>query len=153
MCEFEDLQFGDCDKKSNFLETLWKQTFPLFSAKYLRNTLIICFIQFGLYSVASGMALWLPDIVNSITLYMNAFPGEEALFCDIYNNKANLLINQTEGIHDACVEKFDQLTFDFVIIVETIFTFGFVLFSFLISIIPNRLLTCMYYAPEFKSIY
>lgn len=149
--EYEDLQFSEYSKKegwskiNNFLDVLWKQTFPLFNKKFIRNSLIICFIQFGLFSVSSGMALWLPDITNSITAYINEFPGDKALFCDIYNNKANLLINQTEGVHDACVEKFDELTFNFLIIVEAIFTMGFVVFSFLITIIPKRLLTCEYF--------
>lgn len=130
------------NKLKEFVDVMWKQTSPLFSPEFVRNTSIICFIQFSLYSVSNGMALWLPDIVNSITTFIDEYPEEKAYFCDVYNNKALLLGNQTEGVHDACVKKFGDLTFKFVIMTELIFMFGFIVFSVLITHVPKRILTC-----------
>lgn len=152
ICETEDLPFeekiGDIDRNKikEFVNVMWKQTSPLFNKDYINNTCIICFLQFGLYSVSNGMALWLPDIINSITEFMKEYPNEDAFFCDIYNNKALLLTNQTEGVHDACVEKFEHLTFKFVIFAEIIFVCGFGLFSILITKLPKLFLMCEYLA-------
>lgn len=150
ICETDDLPFKDQfakderNKIKEIVNAMWKQTSPLFNKDYIKNTSIICFIQFGLYSVSNGMALWLSDMVNSITEYIKEYPNESAFFCDIYNNKALLLTNQTEGVHDACVEKFEHLTFKFVIIAEAVFVCGFILFSILISNVPKLFLMCKY---------
>ncbi|XP_047100303.1 uncharacterized protein LOC124718730 [Schistocerca piceifrons] len=62
---------------------MWRQTFPLFKPPYLLYTVVACFIQFGLYASSNGFVIWLPELLNRMGQYGEAYPNHPATVCDV----------------------------------------------------------------------
>lgn len=91
----------DSLKESNFfvvfVRSMWQQTVPLFSRKYLRTTLIACTLQFWLYVATNGMYMWFPHIINSMAEFIRNNPGESKQMCQIvYDKEASFI--QEDGV-------------------------------------------------------
>lgn len=65
------------------LRSVWQQTTPLFQKNVLRITILASLLQFGNYAVASGVYMWLPEVLNRITSFTAEHPGEDRLLCEI----------------------------------------------------------------------
>lgn len=65
------------------LRSMWQQTALLFRSGVLRITILASMLQFGNYSVASGVYMWLPEVLNRITSFMAKHPDEDKLLCEI----------------------------------------------------------------------
>lgn len=76
----------DC-KNSRFplLQSIWNQTAPLFKPPYLRATLLICIIQFGMYATANGFFMFYAEILNRMAA--NFESGTRMMMCDVINMK------------------------------------------------------------------
>uniref|UniRef100_T1GFD6 Major facilitator superfamily (MFS) profile domain-containing protein n=1 Tax=Megaselia scalaris TaxID=36166 RepID=T1GFD6_MEGSC len=69
------------DKSSpvtSLLRAMWEQTVPLFSREYIRITLLVCLIQFIIFSTSNGMYMWFPDILNSVMKFESTNKGQSA---------------------------------------------------------------------------
>lgn len=67
-----------------FFTSMWIQTVPLFRNGLLRVTVLASLLQFGLFSSSSGVYMWLPEVVNRMTKFIEHNPpGTDRLFCDI----------------------------------------------------------------------
>ncbi|XP_049770493.1 synaptic vesicle glycoprotein 2A-like [Schistocerca cancellata] len=62
---------------------MWRQTVPLFKPPYLLYTVVACFIQFGLYASSNGFLIWLPELLNRMGQYGEAYPNHPATVCDV----------------------------------------------------------------------
>lgn len=78
----------DC-KKSRFplIKSIWIQTAPLFKRPYLRSTLLICIIQFGMYATASGLFMFYAEILNRMAANLDSFVDQRMMMCDVINMK------------------------------------------------------------------
>nr|CAD7408440.1 unnamed protein product [Timema cristinae] len=80
----EDVE-GDVgtSRSSGVFTSIWKQTAPLFQTPHLRNTVIACLIQLGLYASFNSLLLWLPDLFNRLAVYSSSHPNQTATVCEI----------------------------------------------------------------------
>ncbi|XP_049946114.1 synaptic vesicle glycoprotein 2A-like [Schistocerca serialis cubense] len=62
---------------------MWRQTAPLFRPPYLLYTAVACFMQFGLYASSNGFYMWLPELLNRVGQYNDAYPEQPAAVCDV----------------------------------------------------------------------
>lgn len=69
------------------LKTIWNQTAPLFKPDYLRSTILICTIQFGIYATSNGFFMFFAEILNKMSTNLNSFTDERMMMCDIINMK------------------------------------------------------------------
>lgn len=78
----------DC-QKSRFalLKTIWNQTAPLFQFTYLKATLLICTIQFGIYSTSTGFFVFFAEVLNKMYANLDNFYDQRMMMCDIINMK------------------------------------------------------------------
>ncbi|XP_061710474.1 synaptic vesicle glycoprotein 2A-like [Cydia pomonella] len=68
-------------ESSNFFQSVWNQTTPLFNKKHLKNTLLIFGISVPTYCICPPFSVWMPYIFNN---YKNL--GEPGMsFCDMFN--------------------------------------------------------------------
>lgn len=80
------------------LRSMWQQTTPLFQSGVLRITILASVLQFGNYAVASGVFMWLPEVLNRITSFMVEHPNEDRLLCEIMGfTRTNLTVNVSNG--------------------------------------------------------
>lgn len=70
-------------KSSRFplFSTIWIQTAPLFKL-HLFPTILLCFIQFCIYSVTNGFAMFQPEILNRMAMNTNDYFHQRAMMCD-----------------------------------------------------------------------
>lgn len=93
------------------LKSIWMQTSPLFMSPHLRSTATIFTTQFTVNSVAGGMSLFVPEILNRMASNLNSFIDERMPMCDVINMKHLKLANSTTAeyqtsAHD-CVTKIE----------------------------------------------
>lgn len=68
-----------------------EQTLPLLKPPYLLYFVICCCLQYGIFCIAGGLALFLPDILNKIANAYDENPMNSFKICDIiYNEQMNL---------------------------------------------------------------
>lgn len=67
-----------------FIHSMWTQTAPLFRRRLFRVTALASLLQFGLFTSSSGVYMWLPEVVNRMTEFIQQNPtGTKQLLCDI----------------------------------------------------------------------
>lgn len=77
------------NKKSRFplLKTIWNQTAPLFKPPYLKSTVLICTIQFGIYLTSQGFAMFFAEIINKMSDNLDSFYNQRMMMCDTLSKK------------------------------------------------------------------
>lgn len=69
-----------------FLMLLKNQTFPLLKPPYVKYFAVCCFLMFGLFFVASGIAMYTPELFNKLAL-VNDKSESGSRICGIYDVK------------------------------------------------------------------
>lgn len=63
--------------------SLREQTVPLFKPPYVLYFFACSLLHFGTFSVAGGMALFLPDILNRLSKAQPFGKGDDLKICDV----------------------------------------------------------------------
>lgn len=94
------------DKSVTLLSSVWNQTVPLFKPPYLLPTILICAVQFIVFSTCQGFYVFFADILNRMSQNLDSFTGQRAMMCDVINmnkNKFNETMDQVSETCDSCV--------------------------------------------------
>ena len=78
------------NKNSRFalLKTIWHQTAPLFKPPYLKSTVLICTIQFGIVLTSQGFAMFFAEIINKMSDNLDNFYDQRVMMCDLLGRKS-----------------------------------------------------------------
>lgn len=114
--------------------SIWKQSANLFARKHLRLTVIISTMHLAAFSLG-GMGSWYPEVVNSVTSYMNYNDTGSATICEIFGQRL-----RPEKFKDVCAEKFEISTYSFVIFSEILFVIVMMSFSVAVKWITKPVL-------------
>lgn len=107
---------------------MWAQTAPIFMTPHLRNTVIACTLQFGIFATSNGMYMWFPDILNRVAEYSAANPDNRTTICEVIMSKRNSVNSTTE-----CNENLDISTYEKTFILELLYAVGFALIGLVIN--------------------
>lgn len=145
-------------KKSRFpfLSSVWIQTAPLFLPPYLYPTLLICCIQFFIYTTSNGFFMFFAEVLNTMAHKSDSI---EQQMCDVINSKSTifnvtnngtnvdvrsiLLIEHNHNFHlhcyfcfyhQVCVTKLELETIEQGVSLE----FSYTISLFLIGLLVNK---------------
>ncbi|XP_055844746.1 synaptic vesicle glycoprotein 2A-like [Episyrphus balteatus] len=120
---------------SSFLQTMWRQTIPLFRKGLLLSTVLACTIQFWIYVTIHGMFMWFPFTVHNMVEFRNKNPGNSSRICDVIYAKQLHLENESQRVDGVkhCTEKLEDETFLLTIMMEFSYGMGFVVIGFLVQ--------------------
>ncbi|XP_031626823.1 synaptic vesicle glycoprotein 2B-like [Contarinia nasturtii] len=125
------------DSQFPLLKTIWSQTAPLFKSPYLKSTILICTIQFGIYSTSTGFFMFFAEILNKMSANLESFYDQRISMCNAINMKSTNLsaIGQDEFNDKAqiCNDKLELSTLENGIVLEIAFGLGHVMVSLLIN--------------------
>lgn len=127
---------------ASLLKTMWDQTSPLFSREYIRITLLVCLIQFIIFSTSNGMYMWFPDILNSVMKFETTNQGQKAYICDIYKKALDEIYSNSTV--NECVTKLEIQTYTYSLLLELTYILGFAIFSLIINTVPKIYIICKY---------
>lgn len=80
--------------RKGIMMSLVNQTFPLFKPPYVLNFLTCAFLHFGTFSVAGGMAIFLPDTLNRLSKARQE-QSDDLRICDVLQMGRNEKANET----------------------------------------------------------
>lgn len=134
----------------SILNSMWKQTAPVFSKEYIRATVIASLLIFVVHSSGVGLYMWFPEILNKVVRQLNENPNAEATICGIYNANelgvgGNITATQTQHKTMECVDKLEWSTYKYSILLKVISLVAYTLYAVLISYIPKGVFLCKYY--------
>ncbi|XP_045485011.1 synaptic vesicle glycoprotein 2B-like isoform X1 [Pieris rapae] len=109
------------------------QTLPLFQVPLLKWTLLICFIQFGLFGTTNGYYVWFPTILNSVANH----DGEAAGICAILDAHQKSPGNGTDV---ACDDTMNTTTFELSIYIGLVFSSMYIIVGFLVDFMGKKLI-------------
>lgn len=143
----EDTIRKDQSEKISFMQTVWNQTAPLFSGKYIKVTFLICFIQFWNFVTLNGMFIWFPEIANYLVEFQSRYPDNSTLICDLFRQKQmELYVSQDQlGSEIVCVEKLESKTYFYSFFIEIIYAVGFIVITFTIRRVGKKIVLCEYF--------
>jgi len=72
--------FSSCRKA--LVQSLGNQILPLLRPPHLLNFFACCFLHFGTFAIAGGMALFFPDVINKLSMASHEEAGKLKL-CDV----------------------------------------------------------------------
>lgn len=133
---------GKCSKDISLMRSVWVQTAPLFTGKYIKTTLLACFIQFGLFANSNGMYMWFPDILNRIGVFEDHHPEERITMCEIVYRTTSIK-NATDEV--SCVNSLDIAAYQHSFILEIIYALGFAFIGASINKLGKFVLLCQYF--------
>ncbi|XP_052900101.1 synaptic vesicle glycoprotein 2B-like [Anopheles moucheti] len=119
------------------LKQMWHQTAPLFMGTYLKRTVIICVLQFGIFFTSSGMYMFFPDILNRIAEQQSK-GVERITACNaVYATRVDIreLVKLTNGTErpDVCHQKLDISAYEHSFVLEAIYAIGFAVIGLIIN--------------------
>uniref|UniRef100_A0A182RL79 Major facilitator superfamily (MFS) profile domain-containing protein n=1 Tax=Anopheles funestus TaxID=62324 RepID=A0A182RL79_ANOFN len=119
------------------LKQMWHQTVPLFMGAYLKRTIIICVLQFGIYLTSSGMYMFFPDILNRIAEQQGKGVERITVCNAVYATRVDIeeLTNLTNGTArpDVCHQKLDISAYEHSFVLEAIYALGFAVIGLIIN--------------------
>ncbi|XP_050076074.1 synaptic vesicle glycoprotein 2B-like [Anopheles maculipalpis] len=120
------------------LKQMWHQTIPLFMGSYLKRTIIICVLQFGIYLTSSGMYMFFPDILNRIAEQQGKGVERITVCNAVYATRFDIqdLVNlQSNGTarSDVCHQKLDISAYEHSFVLEAIYALGFAVIGLIIN--------------------
>ncbi|XP_055325180.1 synaptic vesicle glycoprotein 2B-like [Sitodiplosis mosellana] len=125
------------NKNSRFplLKSVWDQTAPLFKPPYLKSTILICTIQFGIYSTSTGFFMFFAEVLNKMSANLDNFYDQRISMCDAINMKpVNMSAIEYDVVNDeVCIEKLELSTLENGIVLEIAFGLGHILVGLLIN--------------------
>lgn len=72
-----------------------EQTLPLLKPPHVLYFTVCCCMQYGIFCIAGGLALFLPDILNKVANAYEDDPTGKFRICDIMSNE-NSNLNSTK---------------------------------------------------------
>jgi VNT family MFS transporter (synaptic vesicle glycoprotein 2) len=104
---WEELSDDDPFKKDyGMWKTMWKQTVPLFKGELLTKTLMMCFLQFGIFASNAGIVMWYPEILNRMSHYVIDHPQNDVGLCNAILEEDDLdSFNSTEVSYKVCKDQ------------------------------------------------
>lgn len=73
-----------------FFNSVWNQTAQLFKPPYLKSTILLCTMQFSIYSVFHGLFMFFAEIINGMSNNLDSFVDDRMKMCEAINlNKIN----------------------------------------------------------------
>lgn len=115
----------------SLFKSMWAQTAPIFMPPYLKNTVIACIMQFGIFATSNGMYMWFPEILNRVAVFVTENPATRTTMCDIVMSNKDVIGNATEEIQ--CLTSLDIATFKIEFILELLYAVGFALIGLVIN--------------------
>lgn len=109
----------------NILKSIWTQTVPIFKTPHLQSTIIACILQFVFYATATGMLLWYPGIVNTVSEYTNLHPNDKIKICEVIELNVH---RNSIGIVN-CSEKLDVSSFQMTLMLQGCYAVGFLIIA------------------------
>ncbi|XP_066254429.1 synaptic vesicle glycoprotein 2A-like [Euwallacea similis] len=73
------------EENRNFFQMMWSQTTTLFGRRYIVKTLLICYLQFGVFLSASALSLWFPQILNTLSKQAESLTNAGVTLCGSEN--------------------------------------------------------------------
>lgn len=81
--------------RKNMIISIRDQTLPLLKPPQITNFLTCCFLQFGIFTIAGGLALFMPDILNKLANAQNEDYSKSLKVCDVISTKNYKLTNKS----------------------------------------------------------
>ncbi|KAF5300491.1 hypothetical protein FQA39_LY02290 [Lamprigera yunnana] len=93
-------------KEINFMYFMWTQTSQLFIKRFLKGTVMMLFLQFGLFATSSSLFMWYPELIGRISTFEVEHPNQTFSMCEAIQNYAersvsisnNTMVNCTDGV-------------------------------------------------------
>lgn len=145
---------GHSNPIAALFKAMWSQTQPLFNRDHIRNTILICFIQFWIFVTSNGMYMWFPYILNSVAEFMSEHPNNRTYICDVVYAKQEVMFKlemarnehgSSSGIEQECNEKLEISTYQHSLILEVMYAVGFALIGGIINKVGKSLILCKFY--------
>lgn len=122
----ESRQRSTKSKSSQFplLRSIWIQTSPIFKS-YLCPTMLLCFMQFSIYSVTHGFAMFLPEILNRMATNTNDYFHDRGMMCDLIHmkpkiNETSIMTNQKVSSSFSFNQDFESLDYQKILMISLI---------------------------------
>ncbi|XP_030763786.1 synaptic vesicle glycoprotein 2B-like [Sitophilus oryzae] len=144
------------EEKVNVFLSMWRQTVPLFRKENIIKTVLICYMQFGVFMSASALALWYPEILNSMDRYSKKVSANDVTLCASinYNNdsvtKSNLLgynifedlfrANETDQNNEVCDDTVNTSVFPVVLSIGAAIGISYIVIGILVNKIDKKYL-------------
>ncbi|XP_070496597.1 synaptic vesicle glycoprotein 2B-like [Chironomus tepperi] len=107
----DDIEFKKYTGIKKILLSMKEQTLPLLKPPYLLYFVICCCLQYGIFCIAGGLALFLPDILNKIANTYEVNPMDSFKICDIFNSDSSINLNVTKFADRSCDETINPSVF------------------------------------------
>ncbi|CAG9805510.1 unnamed protein product [Chironomus riparius] len=119
-------------KDLSLCKRMWNQTAPLFQKMHLKNTLILCSIQFLIFNTSSGFYMFFPEILNRAIEFTKENPNTSSTICQAFYQNRN---SSMTDVNPSNIIKLEFKTYEYSFILEIIYALGFAV----IGVLVNRL--------------
>ncbi|XP_055618855.1 synaptic vesicle glycoprotein 2B-like [Toxorhynchites rutilus septentrionalis] len=120
------------------MKLVWKQTAPLFMEPYMGRTVIMCFLQFGMFLTAHGMYVFFPGILNQMLEAQEAGVNRTTT-CDLIMSRGYSTRGDTAH-QQGCSQTLNITTYELTFILEAIHTVGFAVIGLIINTVGKLLI-------------
>jgi hypothetical protein len=114
------------DFRQNVFNSISDQTLPLLKSPHLKNFAACCFLQFGIFCIAGGLALFLPDILNKLANAQSNKNVKDAGICAATVAGTARNCSHPRGVNHFCDSSIDESVFQESIFLGIAFTLAYI---------------------------
>nr|CAD7607208.1 unnamed protein product [Timema genevievae] len=118
-------------------ETMCKQTRPLFSTPHVVNLMLICALQFGLFSCGNGLILWMPDLFSQLYVDYALHPVDQRTICQVVEHGL-IASNQTSDTGVNCTNTVDAGVYQNTLIIGGVGMMAYIINGYFIDTVGKR---------------
>nr|CAD7448618.1 unnamed protein product [Timema bartmani] len=118
-------------------ETMCDQTRPLFSTPHVVNLMLICALQFGLFSCGNGLILWMPDLFSQLYVDYALHPVDQRTICQVVEHGL-IASNQTSDTGVNCTNTVDAGVYQNTLIIGGVGMMAYIINGYFIDSVGKR---------------
>nr|CAD7261149.1 unnamed protein product [Timema shepardi] len=119
------------------IESMCGQTRSLFSAPHVVNLIHICALQFGLFSCANGLILWMPDLFSQLYVDYALHPEDQRTICQVVQ-RGLMASNQTSDTGLDCTNTVDAGVYQNTLIIGGVGMMAYIINGYFIDSVGRR---------------
>ncbi|XP_044756975.1 synaptic vesicle glycoprotein 2B-like [Coccinella septempunctata] len=130
----------------SFLKMIWRQSAPILRAPLRVKTFAVSLLQFGIFASTSGLNMWYPTILNTMSHFGEFQPNDDLTFCksirweQSHKNSTSLV----QGILKECNDNVKTEVFMVSLVIGMAYATMYIFIGLLINVIGKKNLLCIF---------
>ncbi|XP_045467528.1 synaptic vesicle glycoprotein 2B-like isoform X2 [Harmonia axyridis] len=131
---------------NNILKMIWRQSAPILRSPLRIKTFAVSLLQFGIFASTSGMIMWYPTILNTMSHFVEVRPNDDLTFCKSiqWEQAQKNVTSLNQHVFKECNDFVKTEVFIILLVIGMVYAIMYICIGLLINVIGKKNLLCTF---------